>query len=135
MLLNFMKAKIHRLRVTQANHEYEGSVTIDELLMKEAGILPYEQVQVYDVTSGSRFVTYAMEGPPGKGDCCVNGAAARLVALGDEVIIMSYCLLTQEEALDYQPKVVLMNKDNSIKDSFTVRGGHKEVGAPLVERK
>lgn len=136
MLLNFMKAKIHKATVTQTDLFYEGSITIDQSIMREAGILPYEQLQVYNTSSAARFTTYAIEGLPGKGDFCVNGAAARLNAPGDSIIIVSYCLLTQEEAQNFQPRVLLMNSDNTIKDSFTVRGNQpKKVGASLLDRK
>src|SRR4030042_2183835 len=92
-----LKRKIHRARVTGANINYEGSITIDRRLMEEADILPYEQVQVLNVNSGARFSTYAIEGAPGSGEICLNGAAARLVSKGDIVIILTYCDVTEEE--------------------------------------
>jgi len=86
-----MKSKIHRARVTEVNIDYEGSITIDKRLMEEADILPYEQVQVLNVNNGARFSTYAIKGEADSGQICLNGAAARLVAKGDTVIILSYC--------------------------------------------
>ena len=109
-----LKSKIHRARVTGANINYEGSITIDRRLMEEADILPYEQVQVLNVNSGARFSTYAIEGAPGSGEICLNGAAARLVSKGDIVIILTYCDVPEEEARGYEPKRVYVNADNRI---------------------
>ena len=136
MLLNYLKAKIHRATVTQADLNYEGSITIDQAIMAEAGIRPYEQVHVFNITNGNRLVTYTIEGTPGSGDCCINGAAARLVSPGDQVIIVAYCQIDDKEAADFQPRVLLMNEDNTIKDSFTVRANQpRPAGASLAERK
>ena len=107
-----MKGKIHRARVTEANLEYEGSITIDRTLMEEADILPYEQVHVLDVTNGARLETYAIEGGPG--EICINGAAAHLVNEGDTVIIIAYELATDEKARDYHPRKVFVNERNEI---------------------
>ena len=107
-----LKSKIHRARITDANIGYEGSISIDMKLMLEADILPYEQVHVLDVDNGSRFTTYAIEG--GSGEICVNGAAARLVAIGDTVIILSYCHLEEEEARNFTPKLVYVDSKNAI---------------------
>lgn len=115
MLLTLMKAKIHRATITDADLEYEGSITVDQALLQESGILPYEQVHVYDVNNGSRFVTYAIEGPAGSGVICVNGAAARLVHRGDRVIIVAYGQMTPEEAKHYKPRVILMEDGNRVK--------------------
>ena len=123
MLLNLMKAKIHRARITQANLEYEGSITIDRSILEAAGILPYEQVHVLDCESGARFITYTIEGPAGSGVFCVNGAAARLVTPGDRIIIISYAQLSHEEAKNFTPRVVLMDEKNAIKDTYYVRPG------------
>jgi len=109
-----LKSKIHRARVTEVNLDYEGSITIDKKLMDEADILEYEQVQVLDVNNGARFATYAIEGREGGGEICVNGAAARLVAKGDTVIILTYCHVPTEEARDYAPTVVSVNARNEI---------------------
>ena len=105
-----LKSKIHRAHITDCNIDYEGSITIDRKLMEEADILPYEQVQVLDINNGSRFTTYAIEGGPG--EICVNGAAARLVSLGDLVIILSYCHLNDEEARTFRPKLVHVDASN-----------------------
>lgn len=107
-----LKSKIHRARVTDANIGYEGSISIDKKLMLEADILPYEQVHVLDVDNGARFTTYAIEG--GSGEICVNGAAARLVAIGDTVIILSYCHVEEDEARNFTPKLVYVDSKNAI---------------------
>jgi aspartate 1-decarboxylase len=107
-----LKSKIHRATITDSNIDYEGSVTIDRKLMEVADILPYEQVQVLDINNGSRFTTYAIEGGPG--EVCVNGAAARLVSLGDLVIILSYCHLSDEEARVFRPTLVHVDANNVI---------------------
>ncbi len=109
-----LKSKIHRAHVTDANIDYEGSITIDRKLMKEADILPYEQVQVLNVNNGARFSTYAIEGKEDSGDICVNGAAARLAARGDIVIILSYCHVNDEEARKMTPKVVHVDIKNAV---------------------
>jgi len=92
--------------------DYEGSITIDRKLMEEADILPYEQVHVLNINNGARFTTYAIEG--GSGEICINGAAARLVAKGDTVIILTYCQVKEDEAHDYMPKLVYVNDRNVI---------------------
>ncbi len=106
--------KIHRATVTEANVDYEGSITLDPDLMDASGILPYELVHVLDVTNGARLMTYAIEGERGAREICINGAAARLVNPGDTVIILNYLLLTEEEARRVKPKVVLVDKENRI---------------------
>ena len=108
-----LKSKIHRARVTEANIDYEGSITIDKRLMEAADILPYEQVDVLNVNSGARFTTYAIEGE--KGEICLNGAAARLVVKGDIVIILAYAHLDEAEARNCQPKLVYVDEKNAIK--------------------
>ncbi|HUV44926.1 MAG TPA: aspartate 1-decarboxylase [Dehalococcoidales bacterium] len=105
-----LKSKIHRARVTGADINYEGSITIDRKLMQETDILPYEQVHVLDINNGSRLVTYAIEG--GEGEICLNGAAARLVSIGDLVIILSYCQVSDEDIPDFEPRLVFVNADN-----------------------
>jgi aspartate 1-decarboxylase len=107
-----LKSKIHRARVTDANVNYEGSITIDRKLMEAADILPYEQVDVVDVNNGARFTTYAIVGE--QGEICVNGAAARLVVKGDIVIILSYQQLTEEEARRHSPRLVYVDTNNAI---------------------
>jgi aspartate 1-decarboxylase len=109
-----LKSKIHRAHVTDANIDYEGSITIDKRLMEEADILPYEQVQVLNVSNGARFSTYAIEGEEGSGEICLNGAAARMVVRGDIVIILTYCHVNDEEARDIVPKVVHVDAKNAI---------------------
>ena len=109
-----LKSKIHRATVTDANIDYEGSITIDKKLMAEADILPYEQVQVLNINNGARFSTYAIEGQEGSGEICLNGAAARLVVKGDLVIILTYRHISEEETRDYTPKVVHVNANNEI---------------------
>jgi aspartate 1-decarboxylase len=109
-----LKSKIHRARITDANLNYEGSITIDETLMEVADILPYEQVHVLDIDNGARFLTYVITGGRGSGEICINGAAARLVSVGDKVIILSYSTVTEEEARHSKPKLVYVNERNVI---------------------
>jgi aspartate 1-decarboxylase len=109
-----LKSKIHRARVTDGNIAYEGSITIDKNLMDAADILPYEQVHILNVNNGARFHTYAIEGERGKGDICLNGAAARLVARGDIVIILTYHELEEEQCRDYHPRLVYVDAQNHI---------------------
>lgn len=114
MLLNMLKAKLHRGTVTEANINYTGSITIDSYLLKESGILPMEKVQVVNINNGERFETYVIEGEEHSGVICLNGAAARLVLPGDKVIIMAYVLCTQEEAEKMTPPVFVLNDKNEI---------------------
>ena len=109
-----LKSKIHRARVTDANIDYEGSITIDRKLMREADILPYEQVQVLNINNGARFSTYAIEGHEGSGEICLNGAAARLAVKGDLVIILTYCDVSEEATHDHMPRVVHVDAKNAI---------------------
>lgn len=116
MLLTMLKTKIHRARVTQADLNYEGSITIDTDLLEAASILPYEQVDVLNITNGQRFTTYAIEGQGGSGIIGINGAAARLCQPDDLVIICAYCTLDEREAPNHTPTVLLMNEnDNTVK--------------------
>ena len=108
MLIEMLKGKIHRARVTQAELNYVGSVTIDRTLMDAAGILEYEKVQIADVDNGERLETYVIAGEAGSGVICLNGAAARCVSTGDKVIIMAYAQVTPEEAQSFKPKVVFV---------------------------
>lgn len=114
MQLTMLKGKIHRAVVKQAELNYVGSITIDPELMEAAGILEYEQVQIVDVENGNRFETYTIDGEPGSGMICLNGAAARQVQVGDHVIIMAYCQMDAKEAADHKPKVVFVDEDNHI---------------------
>jgi aspartate 1-decarboxylase len=109
-----LKSKIHRVRITEANIDYEGSITIDKQLMEAADILPYEQVHVLDVNNGARFTTYAIEGERGSGEICVNGAAARLVTKGDTAIILTYTNVEENETRNYQPRLVYVDFKNNI---------------------
>lgn len=114
MQLTMLKGKIHRAVVKQAELNYVGSITIDPKLMEAAGILEYEQVQIVDVENGNRFETYTIDGEPGSGMICLNGAAARQVQVGDHVIVMAYCQMDTNEAKDHKPKVVFVDEDNHI---------------------
>jgi aspartate 1-decarboxylase len=109
-----LRGKIHRATVTEANVDYEGSITLDPALMEAAGILEYEQVHVLDIDNGSRLVTYAIEGERDSGVVCLNGAAARLVEVGDLVIVLAYEQLTNEEVLEHHPSLVYVNERNQI---------------------
>ncbi len=109
-----LKSKIHRATVTQADLHYEGSITIDPVLMEAADILPFEQVHVLDVNNGARLTTYAIEGHRDTGQICINGAAAHLVSPGDVVIILSYKTATDEEARENEPRLVYVNDRNEI---------------------
>jgi aspartate 1-decarboxylase len=115
MLLTMMKAKLHRATVTQADLEYEGSIAIDKDLLDASGILPHEQVDVLNITTGGRFTTYAIEAPRGSRTVGVNGAAARLVQSGDKVIVVTYCQMEAELARNYAPTVVLLDERNGVK--------------------
>jgi aspartate 1-decarboxylase len=111
------KSKIHRATVTEANLNYEGSVTIDSDLMEAADILPHEQVQVLNVNNGERFDTYAIRGPRGSGVICLNGPAARLAHVGDLVIILTYAVMEPEELRRHTPRVVIVDEQNRIRGS------------------
>lgn len=114
MLRTICRAKIHRARVTEANVQYSGSITLDAELMKAADLAPYEQVHVVDVTNGARVVTYCIEGAPGSGTVCINGAAARLISPGDTVIVLAYGQVTPADLPQAAPKVVLVDAQNRI---------------------
>lgn len=116
MFLTMFKSKIHRATVTEANLNYMGSITIDETLLKAAGILPGEKVQVVNNNNGSRLETYCIGGAAGSGVICLNGAAARLVHPGDTVIIIAYAMMTPEEAAGYRPRVVMVDEYNHIRE-------------------
>ena len=112
MKLNVFKSKIHRATVTHADVDYEGSVTIDGDLLEAAQILPYEAVHIWNVTRGTRLVTYALEGPRGSGAVCVNGAAAQLNRPGDLVILATFADMSPDEARAHRPVVVRVDKQN-----------------------
>jgi aspartate 1-decarboxylase len=112
MQLTFLKAKLHRATVTSADLDYEGSISIDRALCRDAALREFEQVDVYDITNGARFTTYVIYGTPGQVQ--INGAAARLVQPGDRVIVAAYVSLLPEEVAGHAPRVVLLGEHNSI---------------------
>ena len=114
MLRTMYKSKIHRATVTQTELDYEGSITIDARLMEAADILPGERLEVFNLNSGARFSTYAIEGKRDSGTICINGAAARLSEVGDKVIIISYVLLAEEEARTLKPRLILVDERNKL---------------------
>jgi aspartate 1-decarboxylase len=114
MLVDMLKAKIHRATVTQAELNYVGSITIDEDLLDQAGILEYEKVLIADIDNGERFETYTIAGERGSGVICLNGATARLVSVGDKIIIMCFAQMDAAEAKETKPKVVFMGEGNCV---------------------
>jgi aspartate 1-decarboxylase len=114
MLISICKSKIHRATITEANLNYEGSITIDTELMKAADIVPYEKLQIANVTNGNRLETYAIEGEAGSGIICLNGAAAHRGKIGDIIIIISYGLVEKEKAGTIKPKIIKVDKNNRI---------------------
>ena len=125
MIITLCKSKIHRVRVTEAELYYEGSLTVDTDLLNASGILPYEKVQVVNVNNGERFETYIIPGQAGSGIICLNGPAARLGSVGDEIIVIAYAEFDEAEAKKYEPTVVLVDQKNKIKQ---VLRGHLEEG-------
>ncbi len=123
-----LRGKIHRATVTEANVDYEGSITIDKDLMEASDMLPYEQVHVLDVDNGARLETYIIEGERGSGVICMNGAAARLIHEGDKVIIISYQTVSDADAPHVEPKVVFVDEKNRIAHK------EKEVCSPFKVR-
>lgn len=115
MLREFYKSKIHHAIVTETNLKYTGSITIDCALLKVVDILPGEKVQVVNLNNGSRITTYVMPGKKNSGVICMNGAAARCAATGDPLIIISYCLLSEDEIKGFKQKVIFLNDQNKIK--------------------
>ncbi len=120
MLRPFLRGKLHRARVTRADLHYMGSITIDRLLLEAADFLPLEQVEVYNITRGTRFATYCIAGAPGSGEVGINGAAAHLAHVGDLVIVCAYCLLDREEIPQHRAKVVLVADGNRVGEVRTV---------------
>lgn len=114
MQIEFLYSKIHRATVTDANLEYVGSITIDEELMEAANLLEGMKVDILDVNNGERFQTYVIKGKRGNRDICLNGAAARKVAVGDKVIIVSYAMMTLEEKAQFNPAIVMVDEKNNI---------------------
>jgi aspartate 1-decarboxylase len=129
MRRTFFKSKIHRATVTQADLDYEGSVTIDEDLMEAAGIWNWEAVHIWNVTRGTRLQTYAIKGERGSGVICINGAAAHLNKPGDMVILATFAELEESEARTFVPKVVLVDRQNKIivKDAVEIAGPDRRV--------
>ena len=121
MLRTLLKSKIHRATVTQAELRYEGSVTIDSVLLEAADIVEHERVEIYDITNGSRIATYAIAGEPNSGVICINGAAAHMVDPGDLVIIASYAQYDDADRKDHQPRVILVDAQNQVAKSLTER--------------
>lgn len=111
-----LKGKIHGAVVTDANVEYEGSITIDAALMKAARILTHEQVQVWSLTSGARLATYAIPGAAGSGEICINGAAAHRIKKGEVVIIASFAWMDEKEAMQHEPHIVFVDSRNRIRE-------------------
>ncbi len=124
MNITMLKGKIHRATVVQAELDYVGSITVDEELLEAAGILEYEKVCIVDINNGNRFETYTIAGKRGSGLICLNGAAARCVQVGDKIIIMSYALMTPEEAKENKPSVLFVDDYNQIvqKTSYEKHG-------------
>jgi aspartate 1-decarboxylase len=114
VLLTMLHSKIHRATVTQADLHYVGSLTIDRDLMDAAGLRPGQEVDVVDVDNGNRLTTYAIEGERGTGILCINGAAARLISPGDLVIVIAYAQMTPEEADEFEPQVVFVDRSNKV---------------------
>jgi aspartate 1-decarboxylase len=117
MFRTMMKSKIHRARVTEADLNYVGSITIDADIMEKVDILPNEKVQIVNNNNGARFETYVIPGERGSGVFCVNGAAARLVQEGDVIIIIAYALISDDDLKSFKPKIAIMNENNEI-DQF-----------------
>lgn len=120
MLINMFKSKIHRATVTEANLNYVGSITIDRTLLAASNILPGEKVQIVNNCNGARLETYVIEGEADSGVICLNGAAARLVQPGDNVIIIAYCWVSEEEARNLKPSIVFVDEKNRIAETSNV---------------
>lgn len=132
-LRKLLHAKIHRLTVTDANVEYEGSLTVPPDLMEAAAICPYEAIQVWNVTRGTRLETYAIRGAVGSRDVCANGAAAHLVCPGDQVILASYVLVAADEIEDHRPRLVFVDHENRITHTGPeIPGPQRRDEAPIV---
>ena len=114
MFIEILKGKIHRAKVTEADLNYIGSLTLDEDLMDAAGLREYEKIGVLDITNGNRIETYIIRGEKGSGQVCINGAAAHLISKGDLVIIVAYCQLNETEAQVHKPKIVHVNSENQV---------------------
>ena len=128
MLRTLLRSKIHRARVTQADLNYEGSITIDLNLMDEAKMVPFEKVDILNVTNGNRLTTYVIPGVRGSGKICINGAAARLVKVDDVVIIVCYGEYSPEEIEGHEAQIVLVNENNDITKSVAKSAGNLKPG-------
>jgi aspartate 1-decarboxylase len=124
MYREMLRAKVHRITVTECDVAYEGSLTMDRDLMDACGMVPFEKIDVYDVDNGNRFTTYLIEGERGSGACCVNGAAARLVERGHKVIVASYAAVEERDVATHAPRIVLVDDRNRI----TVVKDHEGAG-------
>ena len=113
MTRQMLRAKIHRITVTECDVDYEGSMTLDRDLMDACGMVPFERIDVYDVDNGSRFSTYLIEGPRGSGACGLNGAAARLVEVGHKLIVATYCDVRESGVATHVPRIVLVDASNA----------------------
>lgn len=122
MIITMFKSKLHRATVTQADINYVGSVTIDSDLLRQSGILPGEKVQIVNINNGERFETYTIEGEAGSGVLCINGAAARLVQVGDKVIVITYAMMDENDARTFKPTVLVLDEQNKI-----IRIKHEEI--------
>lgn len=120
MQRTMLKSKIQPATVTDANLHYEGSITLDALLMEKANLLPFEKVHVFNVNTGARFETYVIQGEPGSGLVCLNGAAARLVQIGDKVIIVSYAMYEDAALSDHSPTIVKVDASNAVLDQAAI---------------
>ena len=127
MTREMLRAKVHRITVTECDVEYEGSLTLDRDLMDACGMVPFERIDVYDVDNAARFSTYLIEGPRGSGACCVNGAAARLVERGHRVIVASYCSVEDADLAAHVPKIALVDAENRL----TVLKNHEGAGVKV----
>ena len=126
MIISVLKSKIHRATVTDAQIHYSGSITIDKTLMEHAKIIPFEKVMVVSLDSGERLETYVIEGKKGSGEVCINGAAARKILKGDKIIIMSFAGISETEAEDFKPIIVLVNENNRISEHDSNAEGNDE---------
>ena len=115
MFRKVLKSKIHRATVTDANLDYDGSISIDPVLIEKANLVEFEKVHVLNITNGNRLETYVIKGEKNSGEICINGAAAHLVNVNDLVIIASYCIIEESKVKDFKPKIILVDKKNSVK--------------------
>ena len=117
MLRIMLKSKIHNARVTEKNVNYQGSITLSKDLIREAELFPFEQVHIYNISNGERFITYVIQDEKRPGVVGLNGAAAHKVSIGDKIIIASFSLMSDEEANFYRPEILILDKDNKIKET------------------